>query len=371
MNPKIWLSSPHMSGNEMKYIQDAFEANWIAPLGSNIDEFENSIETYLGGHKKVVTLNSGTAAIHLALIVLGISQGDEVLCQSFTFSATANPIVYQGAVPVFIDSESNTWNLCPKKLESAILDRLKIGIKPKAIIAVHSYGMPYDVSKIKELGHKYNIAVIEDSAQALGSEVAGQKCGVFGDLAIFSFNGNKIITTSCGGALITPDDGLKEKVNFLAAQAKDNAPHLQHSHIGYNYRMSNLLAGVGRGQMEVLADRVKSRRENYTFYKASLKKEHFQFLKEPAGCFSNRWLTCILTESTVTRDRIHKALSRNNIESRLLWKPLHLQPVFSSYPSYLNGISEDLFEKGLCLPSGSDLSKKDLGHIASIINEQV
>jgi dTDP-4-amino-4,6-dideoxygalactose transaminase len=371
MNSKIWLSSPHMSKRELKYIHEAFETNWIAPFGPNIEKFENTLQSYLGESKKVAVLNSGTAAIHLALILLGIKQGDEVLCQSFTFSATINPIVYQGAIPVFIDSESETWNLCPEQLEVAILDRLKNGKKPKAIIAVHLYGMPYNIIKIQKLGLKYNIPIIEDNAEALGSEVNGQKCGTFGDLAILSFNGNKIITTSCGGALITSGDELKEKAIFLATQAKDPAPHLQHSHIGYNYRMSNVLAGVGRGQMEVLEDRVKSRRDNFNFYKESLKNGHFRFLEEPNGYYSNRWLTCILTASYEIREKIRLALNQLNIESRPLWKPLHLQPIFSSYPVYLNGISEKLFEKGLCLPSGSNLSKRDLQRIVSVINEQV
>jgi len=371
MNAKIWLSSPHMSKRELEYIHEAFETNWIAPLGPNIDKFENTLQSYLGEAKKVAALNSGTAAIHLALILLGIKQGDEVLCQSFTFSATINPVVYQGATPVFIDSESETWNICPEQLEVAILDRLKNGKKPKAIIAVHLYGMPYKIIKIKELGLKYNIPIIEDSAEALGSEVNGQKCGTFGHMAILSFNGNKIITTSCGGALIISGDELKEKAIFLATQAKDTAPHLQHSHIGYNYRMSNVLAGVGRGQMEVLENRVKSRRDNFNFYKESLKNGHFRFLEEPNGYYSNRWLTCILTASYEIREKIRQALDQLNIESRPLWKPLHLQPIFSSYPSYLNGISENLFEKGLCLPSGSNLSKRDLQRIVAVINEQV
>ena len=371
MNSKIWLSSPHMSKKELKYIHEAFETNWIAPLGPNIDAFENSLQSYLCERKNVTALNSGTAAIHLALILLGIKKGDEVLCQSFTFSAAINPVIYQGATPIFIDSEPETWNICPEQLEIAILDRLKKGKKPKAIIAVHLFGMPYNITKIQELGQKYNIPIIEDSAEALGSEVNGQKCGTFGDMAILSFNGNKIITTSCGGALITSSDELKRKAIFLANQAKDTAPHLQHSHIGYNYRMSNVLAGVGRGQMEVLENRVKSRRDNFNFYKKSLKKEHFRFLEEPKGYFSNRWLTCILTRSYDIREKIRKALNQLNIESRPLWKPMHLQPIFSSYPSYLNGISENLFEKGLCLPSGSNLSKRDLLRIVSVINEQV
>ena len=371
MNSRIWLSPPHMSGKELKYIHQAFENNWIAPLGPNIDEFENSLQSYLGEHKNVVALNSGTAAIHLALILLGISKGDEVLCQCFTFSASVNPVIYQGATPIFIDSESKTWNICPEQLEIAILDRLKKGKKPKAIIAVHLYGMPYNVSEIQQLGQKYNIPIIEDSAEALGSEVNGIKCGTFGDIAVISFNGNKIITTSCGGALVTSNNNLKEKAIFMATQAKDRAPHLQHSHIGYNYRMSNLLAGVGRGQMEVIQDRITSRRENFNFYKEYLKKQHFEFLEEPEGYYSNRWLTCIITRSYELREKIRLELNQQNIESRPLWKPMHMQPIFSMYPSYINGISENLFNKGLCLPSGSDLTKSDLHNIVSVINEQV
>ncbi len=371
MNSKIWLSSPHMSENELEYIHRAFESNWIAPVGPNIDEFENSLQSYLKEGKNVIALNSGTAAIHLALILLGISKGDEVLCQSFTFSATINPIIYQGATPVFIDSESGTWNICPEQLEKAIKDRIKKGNKPKAIIAVHLYGMPYNVIEIQKISRKYDIPIIEDSAEALGSEVNGQKCGTFGDIAILSFNGNKIITTSSGGALITSNNLMKEKTIFLATQAKDSAPHLQHSQIGYNYRLSNVLAGIGLGQMEVLQDRVKSRRENFNYYSESLNKEHFQFLEEPSGYFSNRWLTCILTKSFKVREKIRNALNQFNIESRPLWKPMHLQPIFSACPTYLNGNSADLFKKGLCLPSGSNLSKKDLQHIVSIINQQV
>lgn len=371
MNSKIWLSSPHISGEEQKYITQAFESNWIAPLGPNIDEFENALQSYIGKHKYIAALNSGTAAIHLALVLLGVTEGDEVLCQSFTFSASVYPIVYQGATPVFVDSESKTWNICPEQLEIAILDRIKKGKKPKAIIAVHLYGMPYNVTKLQELSQKHNIPIIEDVAEALGSEVNGQKCGTFGDYAILSFNGNKIITTSGGGALITASDELKDKAIFLATQAKDKAPHFQHSHIGYNYRMSNILAGIGRGQMEVLHDRVTARRKNFNFYKETLKYSNFRFLEEPDGYYSNRWLTCILTESYEDREKIRRSLNHLNIESRPLWKPMHLQPIFFKYPAYLNGVSENLFEKGLCLPSGSNLSKEDLQRIAAAIKKQV
>lgn len=371
MDFKISLSSPHMSGEELKYIHQAFESNWIAPKGPNLDEFENALQSYIGERKQVVALNSGTAAIHLALVLVGITAGDEVLCQSLTFSASVNPIVYLGATPVLIDSESKTWNICPEQLETALLDRIKNGKRPKAIIAVHLYGMPFNVTKIQELGQKYNIPIIEDSAEALGSEVNGQKCGSFGNYAILSFNGNKIITTSGGGALITADDTLKDKAIFLATQAKDKAPHFQHSHIGYNYRMSNVLAGIGRGQMEVLQDRIAARRKNYNFYKEALKHLNFRFLEEPVGYYSNRWLTCILTESYEIREKIRRSLNQLNIESKPFWKPMHQQPIFSKYPAYLNGVSDDLFEKGLCLPSGSNLSKGDLRQIVSVIRKQV
>jgi len=366
MKKKIWLSSPHMGGNENKYVQEAFDTNWVAPLGPNVNEFENTLQHYIGEHKYVAALSSGTASIHLALLLAGVKKGDEVLCQSFTFSASANPILYLGAKPVFIDSEINTWNICPTQLEIAIIDRIKNGKKPKAIIAVHLYGMPYNVDKIKALSIKYQIPVIEDSAEALGSEVDKQKCGTFGDFGIFSFNGNKIITTSGGGALICNSKEEKEKAIFLATQARDEAPHYEHSNVGYNYRMSNVLAGIGRGQMEVLQERVQSRRKNYNYYYEALKHK-YEFLEEPEGYFSNRWLSCIITESTKTREKIRLALQEQNIESRPLWKPMHLQPIFQKYPRYSNGISENLFEKGLCLPSGSNSTEKELNSIIEIL----
>lgn len=366
MNSKIWLSPPHMSGNEQKYVQEAFDTNWIAPLGPNVNEFENSLQHYLSENKQVAALSSGTSAIHLALIMLGVSKGDEVLCQSFTFSATVNPIIYQGATPVFIDSESETWNLCPDQLEIAIKDRISKGKKPKAIIAVHLYGMPYNVQRIHELSKKYEIPVIEDSAEALGSEVDGQKCGTFGEFGILSFNGNKIITTSGGGALITSNTKEKEHAVFLATQARDEAPHYEHSAIGYNYRMSNVLAGIGRGQMEVIEDRVRTRRNIFDFYFEAL-KNNFEFLIEPEGHVSNRWLTCITTDSNEIREKIRIKLQDLNIESRPLWKPMHKQPIFQKYPRYINGVSENLFEKGLCLPSGSSITKNELGTIVEIL----
>ncbi|WP_299554741.1 aminotransferase class I/II-fold pyridoxal phosphate-dependent enzyme [Seonamhaeicola sp.] len=365
---KIYLSSPHMGGSERKFVEEAFDTNWIAPLGPNVDGFENDIQEYLGGNKHVAALSSGTAAIHLALQLLNVSAGDEVLCQSFTFSASANPIIYQGATPVFIDSEQDTWNISPELLEIAIKDRIEKYRKPKAIIAVHLYGMPYKVNEINDIARKYEIPVIEDSAEAFGSTYFNQACGTLSDMAILSFNGNKIITTSGGGALITDSVELKNKAVFLSTQARDNAPHYQHSSIGFNYRMSNVVAGIGRGQMEVLDDRVAARRKNFEFYKANLSKySSISFLEEPIGFYSNRWLTCIKTSSYDMREQIRLALSEEDIESRPLWKPMHMQPVFKDYLHFTNGISEDLFEKGLCLPSGSNLSQDDLDRILNII----
>jgi dTDP-4-amino-4,6-dideoxygalactose transaminase len=366
---KIYLSSPHMGGTEQKYVNDAFETNWIAPLGPNVNGFENDIEQYLGEGTHVAALSSGTGAIHIGLQLLGVSQGDEVLCQSFTFSASANPIVYLGATPVFVDSEIDTWNISPELLEVAIKDRIEKYKKPKAIIAVHLYGMPYKSDKVNEIAKKYDIPVLEDSAEALGSTYFSKKCGSLADIGILSFNGNKIITTSGGGALITNNAQLKEKAVFLATQARDNAPHYQHSSIGYNYRMSNVLAGIGRGQMEVIDDRVSARRHNFNFYKKHLSRfDSIEFLEEPNGFFSNRWITCVKTESFEMRERIRLALEAEDIESRPLWKPMHMQPVFIDCPSYTDGISEDLFNKGLCLPSGSNLAQENLERIIYIIS---
>ncbi|MDM9632806.1 DegT/DnrJ/EryC1/StrS family aminotransferase [Robiginitalea aurantiaca] len=361
---KIWLSSPHMGGAEQKYVQEAFDTNWIAPLGPNVKGFEEAIETYIGQGTHAACLSSGTGAIHIGLELLGVGYGDEVICQSLTFSASANPITYLGATPVFVDSERETWNLCPDLLEKAIADRIQKGRKPKAIIAVHLYGMPYKCDEIQEIALKYDIPVLEDSAEALGSRYRDRKCGSLGDLSILSFNGNKIITTSGGGALLTMDEKVKAKAIFLSTQARDNAPHYQHSHIGYNYRMSNVLAGIGRGQMEVLSERVTARRKNYSIYKDALSEiSEITFLEEPDYAYSNRWLTTILTDSFETREKIRLFLEEANIESRPLWKPMHLQPVFNSCPSYINGVSEEMFEKGLCLPSGSNLLKSDLDRV--------
>ena len=361
-----------MGGTEQNYVSEAFTANWIAPLGPNVTGFEDSLENYLGNDNYVAALNSGTAALHLALILLGVKKGDEVLCQTMTFSASANPIVYQGATPIFIDSETDTWNLCPIHLEEAIKDRIAKGKKPKAIIAVHLYGMPYKVDEIKAISEKYEIPVVEDSAEALGSSYKNIKCGTFGDIAILSFNGNKIITTSGGGALVTKNIKIKEKAIFLATQARDQAAYYQHSEIGYNYRLSNICAGIGRGQMEVLDAHVSLRREMNEFYKELfLNQEGVKVFTEPyADYFSNHWLSCITVafeKTGFTSEEIRLALEKDKIEARPLWKPMHLQPVFKNAPYYGTNISENLFKNGLCLPSGSNLLEVDRSRIFSIL----
>ncbi|WP_121067820.1 DegT/DnrJ/EryC1/StrS family aminotransferase [Maribacter vaceletii] len=357
-----------MGGKEQGYINSAFEQNWIAPLGPNVDGFENDIAEFLNEESKVAVLCSGTAAIHLGLKLLNIQSGDEVICQSFTFSASANPIIYMGAKPVFVDSERDTWNICPILLEKAILDRIANGVKPKAIIAVHLYGMPYKVKEIQAISEKYDIPVLEDSAESLGSSVDDINCGTFGNIGVLSFNGNKIITTSGGGALITKSQKEKEKAVFLATQAREQTVHYQHKEIGFNYRMSNVLAGIGRGQMEVLVERVNARRDNFKFYKKELgNNKNIEFLKEPEGFYSNRWLTCVLLPNSEIRESIRLALEIENIDSRPLWKPMHMQPVFEDFLNFSNGVSEELFERGLCLPSGSDLQEGDLKRIINII----
>lgn len=368
MNTRIWLSSPHMSGGEIKYVNDAFETNWVAPLGPNVNAFEKELSHYLSV-KYCAALVSGTAAIHLALINLGVGPGDEVICQSFTFSATANPIVYQGATPVFVDSEAETWNIDPELLEKAIRDRINKGKRPKAIVVVHLYGMPAKMDEILSIASKYDIPVIEDAAEALGSKYKDKCCGTFGAMGILSFNGNKIITTSGGGALISNNHDFIHKARFLATQARDNAPHYQHSHIGYNYRMSNVVAGIGRGQLEVLDLRIKQRRENNKFYRDLLGEvKGIAFHTESSDSFSNYWLTSIIIDpkiTGVTREDLRKGLEEDNIESRPLWKPMHLQPVFSGAPAYTNGFSEYAFENGLCMPSGSNMTDEDRSRIAN------
>jgi len=369
-NPKIWLSSPHMSGKEQEFIDLAFKENSIAPVGSNISGFEDNIEYYLKQDCYASALNSGTAAIHLALILLGVTKNDEVICQSKTFVATVNPVLYLGAIPILVDSEVDTWNLNPELLELALIDRISNGKKPKAIIAVHLYGMPYKVQEIHSIAKKYEIPIIEDCAEAFGSSYKNRKCGTFGEFSILSFNGNKIITTSGGGVLITKSKDTKEKAIYLSTQAKDESPEYSHSQIGYNYRMSNIAAGIGRGQMTVLDNYVNKRRENYDFYNTTLEKYNsITFLDEPEDCFSNRWLTCILTESLLEREELRIHLTSENIDCRPLWKPMHQQSTFKRFPKYLNGVSDDLFKKGLCLPSGSNLTEKDFERITKSFSE--
>ncbi|SEG17218.1 DegT/DnrJ/EryC1/StrS family aminotransferase [Flavobacterium urumqiense] len=369
---KIWLSPPHMGGSELKYIQEAFDSNWVAPIGPNINAFEQDLEDYLGSHH-VAALNSGTSAIHLGLVLLGVQPGDTVLCQSMTFSASANPILYQGATPIFIDSETETYNLCPIALEEAIVDKIAKDKKPKAIIAVHLYGIPYKIDQIRAVADKYSIPILEDSAEALGSSYKGQKCGTFGDMGVFSFNGSKIITTSSGGAIVTKTEKLKEEAIFLATQARDEAPHYQHSQIGYNYRMSNICAGIGRGQMEVLDYHIGLRRNIHEFYVELFEdiKGVTVFTVPDATYFSNYWLTTILVRPSetngVSSETLRLALEAANIESRPLWKPMHLQPVFCKYPYYGNTVSETLFNDGLCLPSGSNLSVEDRAQIKAVV----
>lgn len=366
---KIWLSSPHVEGNEQKYIQEAFNTNWVAPLGPNVNGFEWDLESFLGNNSYVCALSSGTAAIHLGLILLGVKAGDEVICQSMTFSASANPILYQGAVPIFVDSEYETWNLCPIALELAIEDRIKQGKKPKAIIAVHLYGVPYQVDRIRFVANKYEIPVLEDAAEALGSSFKGQKCGTFGDIGVLSFNGNKIITTSGGGAIVSSTKELKEKALFYATQARDDAPHYQHSHLGYNYRMSNICAGIGRGQMEVLEKHVGLRRDMHEFYLEVFNEINGVdvYTVPNDNYYANYWLTTIIVDKNktngITRETIRLALENEGIESRPLWKPMHLQPIFKNYPYYGNNVSELLFENGLCLPSGSNLTSEEKSRI--------
>ena len=374
MKSKIHLSSPHLCGNEMQYIQEAFNKNWITTIGDNIDGFEKALQVYLKTEKNIVALNTCTAAIHLALIECGVGHGDEVICQSMTFSATANPIAYQGATPVFVDSEAETWNICPIALEEAIKDRIAKGKTPKAILAVHLYGMPYKVDEVHAVAEKYNIPVIEDAAEALGSTYKGRAAGTFGRFGALSFNGNKIITTSGGGALVCQNQEDKNQAVFLATQARDNAPHYQHSSIGYNYRMSNITAGIGRGQMEVLDQRVAARRAMNQFYQDLFAEiDGVTVFTEPTSdYFSNHWLSAILIDpvtSLKTREDLRLAFLADDIESRPLWKPMHLQPVFENSPYYGGTVSEELFENGLCLPSGSNLTDEDRARIAAVVKK--
>lgn len=367
---KVWLSSPHMGGKEQEFIKEAFDTNWVSPAGPNITAFENELSQYLDDMSAVAALSSGTSAIHLALIILGVQKGDEVICSSFTFSGSCNPIAYQGAIPVFVDSELGTWNMDPDLLRKAIEDRIQTGKKPKAIIVVHLYGMPAKMDEILSISEQYEIPIIEDAAEALGSSYKNKMCGTFGDFGILSFNGNKIITTSGGGALVSKNIKSIEKARFLATQARDNAPHYQHSEIGYNYRLSNICAGIGRGQLLVLQERVGQRRSVFDLYHKELAGiSGVTFSCEPQNFYSNRWLTTVVFKKETVREKIRLALEEENIESRPLWKPMHLQPIFKSCPAYVNGVSENLFNKGLCLPSGSNLSSLDQSRVIDIIKE--
>ncbi|MBF2708213.1 aminotransferase class I/II-fold pyridoxal phosphate-dependent enzyme [Flavobacterium soyangense] len=362
-----------MSGHEQNYVQEAFDANLLASEGSNLNSFEQDLEKYLGNQSHVGALSSGTSAIHLGLILLGVQAGDAVICQSMTFSASANPILYLGATPIFIDSESETWNLCPIALEEAITDSIAKGRKPKAIIAVHLYGVPYQIEAVRAVANQYGIPILEDSAEGLGSSYKGQRCGTFGDIGVLSFNGNKIITTSGGGAIVTKTKALKDKALFFATQSRDNAPHYQHSEIGYNYRMSNICAGIGRGQMEVLDTHVALRRTMHDFYVdlfAAIASVTV-FTAPNEDYFANYWLSTIVVEPQLTkgidRESMRLAFEAENIECRPLWKPMHLQPIFEKYPYYGKRVAETLFEKGLCLPSGSNLTDENRARIREVV----
>lgn len=366
---RIWLSSPHMGEEELKNVQAAFATNWVAPAGPFIGKFEKELAAYCGT-TGVAVVQSGTAAIHLALRLLNIQQEDIVLCQSFTFVGSSNPILYQKATPVFIDSEKATWNLCPQALEEAIINLVQKGKRPKAIIVVHLYGMPAKMPEIMALSQKYSIPVIEDAAEALGSSINGKACGSFGDFGVLSFNGNKIITTSGGGALLSNNIDIVAKARFLATQAKEDAPHYEHTTMGYNYRMSNISAAIGVGQLKVLEERVAARRANHDFYQELLSGiEGIRFLAEPDGFYSNRWLSCILIDpektSGISSEQVRLALEKENIESRPLWKPMHMQPLFENHKFYGTGLSEKLFEQGICLPSGSNLTPQQKERISS------
>ncbi len=374
MSKTTYLCLAHMGGSEQHYINEAFTTNWVVPLGPNVNAFEANLEEYLGNDKRVVALSSGTAALHLALLQLEITTGDEVICQSFTFCASANPITYVGASPVFVDSESDTWNMSPELLEQAIIDRKnRTNQLPKAIIVVHLYGMPAKMDEIQTIANKYNIPLIEDAAEALGSEYKGQKCGTFGTASVLSFNGNKMITTSGGGALVCSTDEAKNRAMFFATQAREDAPHYQHNEIGYNYRMSNICAGIGRGQMEVLQDHIDHHRMLNNFYhNAFINIEGITLFEQPEGDVfnSNYWLSCILIDPDKTafdREDLRVMLEQHCIETRPLWKPMHLQPVFANAPAYVDGTAERLFAQGLCIPSGPMVSIEDAERIANLI----
>lgn len=377
MKERILLCLAHMSGNEMKYINDAFADNWVVPLGPNVNGFEGDLEKFFGEDKRVVALSAGTAALHLGLVQLGVGQGDEVICQSFTFSASANPICYQGATPVFVDSEPQTWNMSPKLLEEAIIDRKeKTGKYPKAIVVVYLYGMPAKIDEIMAVAEKYGIPVLEDAAEAMGSEYKGRKCGTFGAYGALSFNGNKMITTSGGGALIVPDEKSKKEVMFYATQSREPFPYYQHEKIGYNYRMSNISAGIGRGQMTILEEHIAHHRHVHELYeKAFAEIDGIELFSNPTNEYnSNYWLCNILIDEDKTGfnyEELRQIFEKGNVESRPLWKPMHLQPVFADCPAYINGVSESLFKCGLCLPAGPWVGDAEVAYIIEIIKSVI
>lgn len=372
---RILLSLAHMGGGEKKWVDEAFKTNWIVPLGPNVNEFESLLESFLE-EGKVVALSAGTAAIHLGLVMLDVKEGDEVICQTFTFSASANPIKYQGANPVFVDSEPETWNMCPKALEEAIVSRKQItGKYPKAIIPVHLYGMPAKMDEILAVANKYGIPVLEDAAEALGSQYKGKKCGTLGTYGAISFNGNKIITTSGGGALICPDEKTASRVKFYATQARENKPYYYHEVIGYNYRLSNVSAGIGCGQMEVLDEHIARRRQIHELYKRGLSDIKGVVVSDnPTTDFDSIfWLTTIIIDSAIgkTPDEIRLALEKENIETRLLWRPMHMQPIYKNAPYYGNNVAENLFNTGLCLPSGSSLTDEDINRVITALRNAI
>lgn len=370
---KIWLSPPHMGGNELEYVHNAFDTNWISQYGSNIDEFEHSLESYLGNNSHVTALSSGTAAIHLALRLLNVEEGDFVICQSFTFVASANPILYLKAVPVFVDSEAQTWNMCPDALEDAVKYCIQQGKRPKAIIAVCLYGIPFKAEEILQISKKYDIPVIEDSAEALGSKYKDQPCGTFGDLSVISFNGNKIITTAGGGVLISRNQEVKKRALFLATQGKDNEEFYNHSELGYNYRMDNIAAGIGRGQLETLEEKIIARRKNHDFYHELLKNnENIDLFSAPSTDFySNYWLNTVILKNTLSKEILRDKFSQNNIETRYLWKPMHLQPLYKDCKFFGNNLSGTLFDTGLCLPSGTNLTNDCRNRISEVLENEI
>ncbi|MBC1193987.1 aminotransferase class I/II-fold pyridoxal phosphate-dependent enzyme [Microcystis aeruginosa BLCCF158] len=370
MDKPILLSTPHIGERELAFVQEAFTTNWIAPVGPHVDAFEQEFCQVVGS-SHAAALSSGTAALHLALRLLGISRGDQVFCSTLTFIASANPIVYQGGIPVFIDSDRKSWNMNPDLLREAIEKRAKQGRLPKALVLAHLYGQSADLDPILEVCNEYEIPLIEDAAEALGATYKSKSPGIFGKIGIYSFNGNKIITTSGGGMLVSEDKKLVDQARFLATQARDTAPHYQHSEIGYNYRLSNVLAGIGRGQLQVLKDRVAARRHNFEVYQQALGKlPGIEFMPEASFGMATRWLTCLTIAPEafgVDREKLRHALAQEQIEARPVWKPLHLQPVFADCECIGGAIAEDLFERGLCLPSGSNLTDEDRERVIQAI----